>query len=202
MATYCSICNDKMSSFGNITRLVDTDPSTLVCGACNEKVQLAKTEDIPDSAETIKRNQQEVIEYLGNAALSGSVSKVIGDYLMTIPNIHRYVTGDSNSRVLMTTGFSFEDMHIVRYLSVINADVIIGTGMFAETAARISDIAGSSSGVLEEKLMNARIEAMRKLENRVNILGGNAVIGISFNIYSYGNNMLGVSVNGTCVEVK
>lgn len=110
-----------------------------------------------------------------------------------------------NSSILthkITTGYNFDGYDIIEYLSVISGNVVIGTGVFSEVAASISDFFGTTSTLFENKMEKSKEIAVKKLIAKSAELGGNAIIGIDFDFFTLGNNMLAVSANGTSVTIQ
>jgi uncharacterized protein YbjQ (UPF0145 family) len=70
--------------------------------------------------------------------------------------------------------------------------------------AGIRDIVGGRSATSERELQRARGIAMKELQERVQDLGGNAVVGIDLDceVLGQGNGLLMVSASGTAVVVE
>lgn len=108
---------------------------------------------------------------------------------------------DFNTHNLITTGLSFEGYQIVSYHGLVSGDVVLGTGFLSEFSAGISDILGSTSKKFSSKMVEAKKAAQKILIDEALKAGGNAVIGVDFDYILFGNNMIGVSANGTSVKV-
>ena len=78
----------------------------------------------------------------------------------------------------------------------------MGANIVRDLFAGITDIVGGRSGAYEQKLDEARREAMHEIEERAAALGANAVVGVDIDYEVVGNSMLMVSVSGTAVSVK
>lgn len=50
--------------------------------------------------------------------------------------------------LMMTTGFNFEGYNIVKYLGVISAPVVLGTGIFSNWDAALSDFTGTEADLM------------------------------------------------------
>lgn len=102
---------------------------------------------------------------------------------------------------LITTGYQFEGYNIVKYLNLVNGEVVLGTGFLSELSAKVNDILGSTSEKLEDKLQEAKKLATRKIINSAIEIDSNAIIGFRFEILSLSNNIITVSAYGTAVNV-
>lgn len=100
--------------------------------------------------------------------------------------------------MVITTTPTVEGRKIVEYRGVVVGEVIIGANIFRDVFAQITDIVGGRSGAYEKPLIEARETAMRELEDRAALAGGNAVVGVDLD-YEVVNGMLMVSVSGTAV---
>lgn len=103
---------------------------------------------------------------------------------------------------LLTTGVNFEGFSIKEYKGLVSGDVVLGTGVLSEIKSGLSDLFGAESDTYSEKIKTAKQKAVNDMIcNSLNI-GGNAIIGISYQISSFaGSNMIMISVNGTSVCV-
>lgn len=103
---------------------------------------------------------------------------------------------------MLTTGVNFEGFCIKEYKGLVSGDVVLGTGVLSEIKSGLSDLFGAESDTYSEKIKSAKQKAVNDMIcNSLNI-GGNAIIGISYQISSFaGSNMIMISVNGTSVYV-
>ncbi len=84
---------------------------------------------------------------------------------------------------------------------MVNSEVVIGTGALSEINAKISDIFGDTSDKFEQKLQQAKEKATIKMIDSAIEIGGNAIIGFKYDIFSLSNNIIAVSAYGTAVEM-
>lgn len=103
---------------------------------------------------------------------------------------------------MLTTGFSFEGYHIDRYLGIVTGETVMGTGYFSDIGASISDFFGAEASEYSEKLRAAKQAVLKIMVENSTDLGGNAIIGISYELMTFSGNMMGVSVTGTSVKVN
>jgi uncharacterized protein YbjQ (UPF0145 family) len=104
--------------------------------------------------------------------------------------------------MIITTTHSVEGRPILEYHGVVVGEVIMGANIVRDLFAGITDIVGGRSGAYEQKLDEARREAMREIGEKAAALGANAVVGVDIDYEVVGNSMLMVSVSGTAVSVK
>ena len=104
--------------------------------------------------------------------------------------------------MIITTTHSVEGRPVLEYHGVVVGEVIMGANIVRDLFAGITDIVGGRSGAYEQKLDEARREAMHEIEERAAALGANAVVGVDIDYEVVGNSMLMVSVSGTAVSVK
>jgi len=104
--------------------------------------------------------------------------------------------------MVVTTTHSVEGRPALEYHGVVVGEVIMGANIVRDLFAGITDIVGGRSGAYEQKLDEARRQAMAEIEERAAALGANAVVGVDIDYEVVGNSMLMVSVSGTAVSVK
>lgn len=102
----------------------------------------------------------------------------------------------------LTTGFNFEGCKIESYLGLVSGDVVVGTGYFSDIAASISDLFGVEATAYSEKIKKAKNAVLCNMIKDSVKIGGNAIIGISYEYLTFSGNMIGVSVNGTSVKIS
>ena len=102
----------------------------------------------------------------------------------------------------ITTGYNFEKFDIVDYKDIISAEVVLGTGIFSELNAQISDLFGTKASEFEGKIAIAKSKAMENLKHKALNRGTNAIIGVDFDLMTLSNNMIVVPVNGTAVKIE
>lgn len=78
----------------------------------------------------------------------------------------------------------------------------MGTGFLSEFSASITDFFGKTSEEFSIKMMQAKEMAVSKMTDASVAQNGNAIIGVAFNYTAFGNNMIGVSANGTSVVIE
>lgn len=106
--------------------------------------------------------------------------------------------------MIVTTTPSVEGKRIVDYRGIVFGEVISGVNVLKDFAAGLSNFFGGRSNTYEEELSNARVTALRELEDRAAVLGANAVVGvdIDYEVLGSDNGMLMVTASGTAVVVE
>lgn len=108
--------------------------------------------------------------------------------------------------MIVTTTPTLQGYDIVAYHNVVMGEAILGTSMFRDFFASITDIFGGRSGSYERVLNEAREHAIREMVQRAQFFGANAVVGVDIDYESIsqggGDTMLMVSASGTAVTVR
>lgn len=93
---------------------------------------------------------------------------------------------------------------ITQYYGVVTGEAILGANIFKDVFASIRDIVGGRSGAYEKELEKAREIAFEEMNQRAQMLGANAVVGIDIDYETVGSNggMMMVAVSGTAVRVE
>jgi len=106
--------------------------------------------------------------------------------------------------MIITTTNSVEGKKIVNYKGIVFGEVISGINFVKDFTAGLSDLFGGRSKTYESELIEARINALRELEERATRLGANAVVAVKIDYETLGqsNGMLMVTASGTAVTVE
>lgn len=103
---------------------------------------------------------------------------------------------------MLTTSFSYDGYSVKKYLGLVSGDTIIGTGIFSTLDAALSDLFGVEAYDYSQKVALAKERATLYMVNASIKKGGNAIIGVSFDVTSFSGDLIGVSVNGTSVIIE
>ena len=106
--------------------------------------------------------------------------------------------------MILTTTPSVEGRTITAYHGGVVGEVISGVNVRKDFAAGLSNCFGGRSNTYEDELMKARTQALAELEQRAQILGADAVVGIDvdYEVLGADNGMLMVTVSGTAVSLN
>lgn len=126
----------------------------------------------------------------------------IESYLDWLKDNDTYQSTGTLGYMPVTSGFNFEGYTIEKYFGFFSSEIAVGLGLFKSITASISDIIGTESGVLSEKLYDAKEKAVYDLKKTVLEIGGNAIIGMDLDYTMFGGSLLGVIASGTAVLIK
>ena len=102
---------------------------------------------------------------------------------------------------LMTTTNHLEGYSVQAYQGIASSEVVMGTGAISEFMAGASDLFGTEDSAFSKKLLQARNAAQKKVAIRAYHLKANAIVGLKFDYFTIGSNMIAVSCSGTAVVV-
>lgn len=82
-------------------------------------------------------------------------------------------------------------------------ETIIGANFVKDFFAGIRDIVGGRSGSYESVLREAKDTALKEMEERTEMMGANAIVGVDLDYEALGSNssMLMVTASGTAVVI-
>jgi uncharacterized protein YbjQ (UPF0145 family) len=105
--------------------------------------------------------------------------------------------------MITTTTNSVEGRSIRTYLGVISSETIIGANVFKDILGGLRDFFGGRSGTYEKVMEDAKVTALRELEDKARAMGADAIVGIDLDFETIGANgsMLMVSASGTAVKL-
>lgn len=104
--------------------------------------------------------------------------------------------------ILLTTGYDFQGYKIVNYINIVSSEYVIGTGIFSEFTASVTDTFGLKSSSFSNKISEAKQNVLDDMKKKTILQDGNAIIGIDFDITTFNNNMIAVLGTGTCVKIE
>lgn len=106
--------------------------------------------------------------------------------------------------MITTTTPSVEGKRITEYKGIVFGEVVSGVNFVRDIAASFSNFLGGRSTSYEDELVQARISALREMEQRAAAMGANAVVGvdIDYEVLGADNGMLMVTASGTAVFVE
>lgn len=107
--------------------------------------------------------------------------------------------------MIVTTTNNIEGYTAKRYLGVVNANVVIGTNLFSDIAASLTDVFGGRSGSYKSKLNTIYDEVMKELTEKAKSYHADAIVGLHVDfdeVSGGGKSMFMVSVSGTAVTLE
>ena len=217
MAKTCCICQSKIGSFDKEEYIFDDDHSLLICKDCSSGLKDAQRKDATSDMQIMYTNRA-ITRFAELLVSNPDMNPRVKDLLNSFESIdekrakqeERAAYEAENERryreekdsILVTTGFNFDGYKVTEYHGVVSCDAIVGTGIATDIASSLSDLAGTKSNMLADKIQEGKQHAYGKMLKKAVMLGGNAVLGVSYNVYVCIGNMLGASVAGTSVTIE
>ena len=206
----CCICGRKIGVFGEDRYKITEEYIT--CYQCTSFIRGMKE---AKNVDQIIKNENGLKEKMREYRVPLEVQKAIENELQKIKDLKQEIYNKEKIQVLryeeikekrknflVNTGYNFEGYKITKYLDLVHGEIVLGTGFYSELSASISDIFGISSKAFEGKISQAKRLAQEQMIVNALAINANAIIGIDFDITTFSNNMIGVSVNGTAVVVE
>jgi len=106
---------------------------------------------------------------------------------------------------LITVTNNIEGRNIEDYIDTICTNVVLGTNIFSDFKASLSDIFGGFSGSYRNKLELIYEEAKKELKKKAQSIGANAIVGFTVDfdeISGGGKSMFMISASGTACKIK
>ena len=105
-------------------------------------------------------------------------------------------------RMIVTTTDTVEGRRITCYHGVVSGETVVGTNIFKDIVAGITDIVGGRSGGYEKELCKAKDMAIDEMVEEARSLGAHAVVDLDYEHIGGGSrSMLIVIANGTAVNL-
>ena len=107
--------------------------------------------------------------------------------------------------MIVTTTDGVEGRAIVEYRGIVSGEAVMGTNVFRDFFAGITDLVGGRSGTYESELRKAKDFAIAQMVEDADNLGADAVVGVDLDYEHLGGgnrSMLMVTANGTAVRLR
>jgi uncharacterized protein YbjQ (UPF0145 family) len=104
--------------------------------------------------------------------------------------------------ITIVTTLSIEGKKISKYLGIVSAEVVLGTGLFTDLETIGSDFFGVRSSALQNKLKQAKDASFLELKRKAYMLGANTVLAVDMDYAVIGHNMIMLVTNGTAVWIE
>ena len=207
MATLCCFCGQKLGKIMDTGYEVEGSSSgARMCWPCKQK------KDALSSTEEEKRVEAAAFfeGCLKNVKLEPDVRELTQQWLTR--GEEKYQKKKHQEEVkekydadiesfLMTTTNHLEGYSVQAYQGIASSEVVMGTGAMSEFMAGASDLFGTEDSAFSKKLLQARNAAQKKVAIRAYHLKANAIVGLKFDYFTIGSNMIAVSCSGTAVVV-
>ena len=207
MATVCCFCGQKLGKIMDTGYEIEGSSSgARMCWPCKQK------KDALSSTEEEKRVEAATffVGCLKNVKLEPDVRELTQQWLTR--GEEKYQKKKHQEEVkekydadiesfLMTTTNHLEGYSVQAYQGIASSEVVMGTGAMSEFMAGASDLFGTEDSAFSKKLLQARNAAQKKVAIRAYHLKANAIVGLKFDYFTIGSNMIAVSCSGTAVVV-
>ena len=80
--------------------------------------------------------------------------------------------------MIVTTTNNIEGHRITRYHGIVSGETVVGTNIFRDILAGITDLVGGRSGGYEKELRTAKEMAIEEMSAEARTLGADAVVGV------------------------
>lgn len=107
--------------------------------------------------------------------------------------------------IITTTTPSIEGRNILRYFGPINANVVLGTNIFSDILAEVTDIVGGQSESYQNKLDYLYSQVIEKIKKVAEEQGANGIVGLTIDINEIsgkGKSMFMISALGTSILLE
>ena len=107
--------------------------------------------------------------------------------------------------MIVTSTDGIEGRKVVEYLGIVSGEAVMGTNVFRDFFAGITDLVGGRSSVYEDELRKAKDAALGQMKEDARALGADAVVGVDLDYEHLGGgsrSMLMVTANGTAVRLR
>lgn len=196
MAMYCCLCFKRKMVLQEPKWLSAEDSDEIVCNSCWQLLDNLEHAETVESVDAAKGAFKPFFE-------SEDVEESVKDILRrNIEKAYDRLCGKFAEQPLITTGDGFEGFKIVRYCGVLSGEAVLGAGNAEEFKSDSSDFFVAESNSFVQKMKEAKEVAKNQLIRNSLKISANAVIGLDFDYITFGNNIIGVSANGTAVVVQ
>lgn len=207
MATLCCFCGQKLGKIVDTGYEIEGSSSgARMCWPCKQK------KDALSSTEEEKRVEAAAFfeGCLKNVKLEPDVRELTQQWLTRGEEKYQKKKHQEEAKekydadiesFLMTTTNHLEGYSVQAYQGIASSEVVIGTGALSEFIAGASDLFGTEDSAFSKKLLQARNAAQKKVAIRAYHLKANAIVGLKFDYFTIGSNMIAVSCSGTAVVV-
>ena len=107
--------------------------------------------------------------------------------------------------MIITTTDGIEGRSVTEFLGIVTGEAVMGTNLFRDIFAGITDLVGGRSGAYEDELRKAKDAAIGQMGEDARALGADAIVGVDLDYEHLGGgnrSMLMVTANGTAVRLR
>ena len=106
--------------------------------------------------------------------------------------------------MIVTTTGQIDGRRITSYCGIVTGETVVGTNIFRDFIAGITDLVGGRSGGYEKELRQAKDMAIQEMVSEARTVGAQAVVGVDLDYEHIGGSsksMLMVTASGTAVKL-
>lgn len=106
--------------------------------------------------------------------------------------------------ILLSTTSQLDGLKIEKYIDVISAQTVIGTGILSDWLGGVSDVVGGENSTYRMQLDEMKNKCMKLIKEQAVKLGANGIVGINIDyneVSGKGKQMFMATVTGTAVRV-
>lgn len=207
MATVCCFCGQKLGKIhGYRYELEGSSSGAIMCWPCKQKKDALSGTEEEKRAEAVAFFE----DCLKNVKLEPDVRELTQQFIIAGEEQYQKQKNKNKAKekynediesFLMTTTNHLEGYSVQAYKGIASSEVVMGTGAMSEFLAGASDLFGTEDSAFSKKLLQARNAAQKKVAIRAYHLKANAIVGLKFDYFTIGSNMIAVSCSGTAVVV-
>ena len=107
--------------------------------------------------------------------------------------------------MILTSSNTLVTYKIIEYKGLVTGESLIGANIYKDIFSGVRDVVGGRTSKYEEELQNARDIALKSMEEKAELLGANAIVGLKIAYDNLGGTMgntILVSAYGTAVKCE
>ncbi|WP_029042638.1 heavy metal-binding domain-containing protein [Cucumibacter marinus] len=106
--------------------------------------------------------------------------------------------------MLLSTTDTLQGFEITDYLGLVTGETIMGANILRDVMGTVTDYVGGRAAAYEESLGQARDVSIEEMRDRAQVLGADAIVGVSMDYETVGSRgaMLMVTCSGTAVRLR
>lgn len=203
-SAYCYFCNYGISVLDGDYKVDEKRLPERICFSCDNKRRVIR--------QAAKEGYEDAMiffsEQLQRDEISWIAKEIINDWIeegernkakREEKEKEKETVAEKMRNFRLTTGYNFEGQRIVEYKGLVSGVSVLGTGLISDLSAVLSDTFGTESNALENKILDARESAKKKMIQKAYDLGGNGIIGIDFDMNVLAMNTIAILATGTVV---
>lgn len=205
----CCICGDPAGRFEKLKPIDEAHPELTACGHCSGKwAALANPGDAYEYGVASRYFEGRLSRM--RPLVQGAVRERLSLAQRAQERADEEARREEDARnlvregkLLMTTGDVLAGYDVVSYHGVHSSDCMMGTGLLSDVEAVVTGITGTENVANMGKVTVARERALERMAMKCVRAGGNAILGIRYDVYTAAGleNAFCVGVSGTSVTV-